>query len=90
MQVFGPFFNDPPAPAGPPSQPFPQLWNYEGERFMLKKYSSSAKMVFKDTMNNCKENTVLKLGNAKHCPWLHSLYSSIVQFNTIPVLKKGF
>ncbi|KAM9770400.1 UPF0462 protein C4orf33 homolog isoform 1-T1 [Menidia menidia] len=29
MEVFGPFFNDPAAPAGPPSQAFPGLWNYE-------------------------------------------------------------
>lgn len=31
IEVFGPFFNDPAAPAGPPSQPFPGLWDYEGE-----------------------------------------------------------
>lgn len=30
MEVFGPFFNDPGAPASPPSQPFPGLWDYEG------------------------------------------------------------
>ncbi|KAF3687225.1 UPF0462 protein C4orf33 -like protein [Channa argus] len=30
MEVFGPFFNDPAAPKGPPSQPFPGLWDYEG------------------------------------------------------------
>lgn len=30
MQVTAPFFNDPPAPAGPPGQPFPGLWDYEG------------------------------------------------------------
>ncbi|XP_070778337.1 UPF0462 protein C4orf33 homolog isoform X3 [Enoplosus armatus] len=29
IEVFGPFFNDPAAPAGPPSEPFPGLWNYE-------------------------------------------------------------
>lgn len=30
-EVFGPFFNDPAAPSGPPGQPFPGLWDYEGE-----------------------------------------------------------
>lgn len=30
IEVFGPFFNDPAAPAGPPSQAFPGLWDYEG------------------------------------------------------------
>lgn len=30
VEVSGPFFNDPAAPAGPPSQAFPGLWNYEG------------------------------------------------------------
>jgi len=30
MQVTAPFFNDPPAPAGPPGEPFPGLWDYEG------------------------------------------------------------
>lgn len=30
IKVFGPFFNDPAAPAGPPSQAFPGLWDYEG------------------------------------------------------------
>lgn len=30
MEVSGPFFNDPAAPPGPPSQPFPGLWDYEG------------------------------------------------------------
>ncbi|TRY91162.1 hypothetical protein DNTS_007188 [Danionella cerebrum] len=29
MQVNAPFFNDPPAPAGPPGEPFPGLWDYE-------------------------------------------------------------
>ncbi|XP_016104512.1 UPF0462 protein C4orf33 homolog isoform X1 [Sinocyclocheilus grahami] len=29
MQVTAPFFNDPPAPAGPPGEPFPGLWDYE-------------------------------------------------------------
>lgn len=29
MEVSGPFFNDPAAPAGLPSQPFPGLWDYE-------------------------------------------------------------
>ncbi|KAM7009270.1 UPF0462 protein C4orf33 homolog [Tautogolabrus adspersus] len=29
IQAFGPFFNDPAGPAGPPSQPFPGLWDYE-------------------------------------------------------------
>ncbi|XP_059180154.1 UPF0462 protein C4orf33 homolog isoform X2 [Centropristis striata] len=29
IDISGPFFNDPPGPDGPPSQPFPQLWNYE-------------------------------------------------------------
>ncbi|XP_071774251.2 UPF0462 protein C4orf33 homolog isoform X1 [Centroberyx gerrardi] len=29
MEVFAPFFNDPAAPAGPPGQPFPGLWDYE-------------------------------------------------------------
>ncbi|XP_033465502.1 UPF0462 protein C4orf33 homolog isoform X1 [Epinephelus lanceolatus] len=29
IEMFGPFFNDPAAPAGPPSQPFPGLWDYE-------------------------------------------------------------
>ncbi|XP_063332943.1 UPF0462 protein C4orf33 homolog isoform X1 [Pelmatolapia mariae] len=29
VEVSGPFFNDPAAPAGPPSQAFPGLWNYE-------------------------------------------------------------
>ncbi|XP_047435416.1 UPF0462 protein C4orf33 homolog isoform X2 [Mugil cephalus] len=29
IEVFGPFFNDPAVPAGPPSQPFPGLWDYE-------------------------------------------------------------
>lgn len=31
MQVTAPFFNDPPAPAGPPGEPFPGLWDYEGK-----------------------------------------------------------
>lgn len=30
IEMFGPFFNDPPGPDGPPGQTFPQLWNYEG------------------------------------------------------------
>lgn len=30
MEVSGPFFNNPAAPLGPPSQPFPGLWDYEG------------------------------------------------------------
>lgn len=30
MQVIAPFFDDPGAPAGPPGQPFPGLWDYEG------------------------------------------------------------
>uniref|UniRef100_A0A4W5MKB6 Uncharacterized protein n=1 Tax=Hucho hucho TaxID=62062 RepID=A0A4W5MKB6_9TELE len=30
MQVSAPFFNDPPGPSGPPGQPFPGLWDYEG------------------------------------------------------------
>lgn len=30
IEVFGPFFNDPEAPAGPPGHTFPGLWNYEG------------------------------------------------------------
>lgn len=30
MEASGPFFNDPAAPPGPPSQPFPGLWDYEG------------------------------------------------------------
>lgn len=30
IEVFGPFFNDPAAPDGPPGQAFPGLWNYEG------------------------------------------------------------
>lgn len=30
MQVFGPFFNDPEAPGGPPGHAFPGLWDYEG------------------------------------------------------------
>lgn len=30
MEVSGPFFNNPAAPPGPPSQPFPGLWDYEG------------------------------------------------------------
>ena len=25
-----PFFNDPPNPGGPPGEPFPGLWDYEG------------------------------------------------------------
>ncbi|KAL0204078.1 hypothetical protein M9458_002096, partial [Cirrhinus mrigala] len=29
MQVNAPFFNDPPAPAGPPGEAFGGLWNYE-------------------------------------------------------------
>lgn len=29
MQVFAPFFNDPPGPAGPPGHAFPGLWDYE-------------------------------------------------------------
>lgn len=29
VQVDAPFFNSPPAPAGPPGQPFPGLWDYE-------------------------------------------------------------
>uniref|UniRef100_A0A8C1EYS6 Chromosome 4 open reading frame 33 n=2 Tax=Cyprinus carpio TaxID=7962 RepID=A0A8C1EYS6_CYPCA len=29
MQVTAPFFNHPPAPAGPPGEPFPGLWDYE-------------------------------------------------------------
>lgn len=29
MEVSGPFFNDPAAPAGPAGQPFPGLWDYE-------------------------------------------------------------
>ncbi|XP_034753730.1 UPF0462 protein C4orf33 homolog isoform X1 [Etheostoma cragini] len=29
IEIFGPFFNDPAAPAGPPSLPFPGLWDYE-------------------------------------------------------------
>uniref|UniRef100_A0A667WA50 Chromosome 4 open reading frame 33 n=1 Tax=Myripristis murdjan TaxID=586833 RepID=A0A667WA50_9TELE len=29
MEVFAPFFDDPKAPAGPPGQPFPGLWDYE-------------------------------------------------------------
>nr|XP_057922448.1 UPF0462 protein C4orf33 homolog isoform X1 [Doryrhamphus excisus] len=29
MKVSAPFFNDPEAPAGPPGQPFPGLWDYE-------------------------------------------------------------
>ncbi|XP_061536368.1 UPF0462 protein C4orf33 homolog [Phycodurus eques] len=29
MKAIGPFFNDPEAPAGPPGQPFPGLWDYE-------------------------------------------------------------
>ncbi|XP_016347217.1 UPF0462 protein C4orf33 homolog isoform X2 [Sinocyclocheilus anshuiensis] len=29
MQVTAPFFNDPPAPAGKPGEPFPGLWDYE-------------------------------------------------------------
>ncbi|XP_016363685.1 UPF0462 protein C4orf33 homolog isoform X2 [Sinocyclocheilus rhinocerous] len=29
MQVTAPFFNDPPAPAGSPGEPFPGLWDYE-------------------------------------------------------------
>ncbi|KAG7265206.1 hypothetical protein CRUP_027695, partial [Coryphaenoides rupestris] len=29
MKVIGPFFDDPPAPVGPPGQPFPGLWDYE-------------------------------------------------------------
>ncbi|KAM3622719.1 uncharacterized protein V6R79_002391 [Siganus canaliculatus] len=29
MEVSGPFFNDPAAPAGHPGQPFPGLWDYE-------------------------------------------------------------
>lgn len=32
----GPFFNDPPAPSGPPGKPFPKLWDYEvAEIFFL-------------------------------------------------------
>lgn len=30
MEVSGPFFNNPVAPPGPPGQPFPGLWDYEG------------------------------------------------------------
>lgn len=29
MEVQAPFFNDPPAPAGAPGEPFPGLWDYE-------------------------------------------------------------
>ncbi|XP_037620965.1 UPF0462 protein C4orf33 homolog isoform X1 [Sebastes umbrosus] len=29
IEMFGPFFNDPPGPDGPPSEAFPGLWNYE-------------------------------------------------------------
>ncbi|XP_068607364.1 UPF0462 protein C4orf33 homolog [Brachionichthys hirsutus] len=29
MEAFGPFFNDPAAPPGAPSTPFPGLWDYE-------------------------------------------------------------
>ncbi|KAG7458840.1 hypothetical protein MATL_G00224930 [Megalops atlanticus] len=29
MEVSAPFFDDPKAPAGPPGQPFPGLWDYE-------------------------------------------------------------
>ncbi|XP_028657509.1 UPF0462 protein C4orf33 homolog isoform X1 [Erpetoichthys calabaricus] len=36
MEVRGPFFNDPPAPAGPPGEPFDKLWDYEvAEAFFL-------------------------------------------------------
>ena len=31
IQVTAPFFGDPPNPGGEPGQPFPQLWDYEGE-----------------------------------------------------------
>ncbi|KAG8505395.1 UPF0462 protein C4orf33 [Galemys pyrenaicus] len=31
LEVCAPFFNDPPAPAGEPGQPFNGLWDYEGE-----------------------------------------------------------
>lgn len=30
MEVSAPFFNNPAAPPGPPGQPFPGLWDYEG------------------------------------------------------------
>lgn len=30
IEVCGPFFSDPAAPAGQPGQPFPGLWDYEG------------------------------------------------------------
>lgn len=35
MEVSGRFFNDPAAPPGPPGQPFPGLWDYEGGQGLL-------------------------------------------------------
>lgn len=36
MTVKGPFFDDPPAPSGPPGEPFWKLWDYEvAEAFFL-------------------------------------------------------
>lgn len=32
MEVDAPFFDAPAAPPGPPGQPFPGLWDYEGTR----------------------------------------------------------
>ncbi|XP_059409377.1 UPF0462 protein C4orf33 homolog [Carassius carassius] len=40
MQFNAPFFNDPPAPAGPPGEQFPGLWDYEVvETFFLNSYT---------------------------------------------------
>ncbi|XP_073699221.1 UPF0462 protein C4orf33 homolog [Garra rufa] len=40
MQVTAAFINDPPAPAGPPGEPFPGLWDYEVvESFFLNNHT---------------------------------------------------
>ena len=36
VPVAAPFFNSPPAPRGKPGEPFPQLWDYEGENDLKK------------------------------------------------------
>lgn len=43
MEVQAPFFNDPPAPAGAPGEPFPGLWDYEGT------YLHNSELVLKRT-----------------------------------------
>ncbi|XP_036439561.1 UPF0462 protein C4orf33 homolog [Colossoma macropomum] len=81
MEVCAPFFDDPPAPAGPPGQPFPGLWDYEVvESFFLN--SSSEKYLEVEVCPHG-QHLVLLL-NGKHNAFMQQLplsFSAVVTGN---------